>query len=116
MLLVLMDNATAEYAFVTTFFAEPLPSIPQSSSQKSVFSPSRVEQARRPSAGTEVMTDIAGGRRYSIARSVVPDVSADVRQPSKEEQASLTNTWKQIMEPTLNYSQVSSSEVIYSTI
>ena len=104
-----MDNATAEYAFITTFFAQPPPPVPQSVSSKSVYSQGvHPEQPRRPSAGTEVMTDIIGGRRDSIARSISNDVpnGSDTKQLSKEEQTVLTATWKQIMEPTLNYSQV----------
>lgn len=126
MLLVLMDNATAEYAFISAFFAPPPTPTPVSGAQSptstgggALFSPSEpillpqdqsIEDIRRPSIGGETVGSPPPIRRtLSLARSISNDLhnSAIVpRNLSKEELANLAALWKQVMEPTLNYCQV----------
>lgn len=116
MLLVLMDNATAEYTFVTTFFTPPSQTLDilALESSGSVFSPSRDSgkfDARRPSLGTETIGSPPIRRRESLARSIsnepqLASAALEPRNMSKEELSVLTGIWKQIMEPTMIYCQV----------
>ncbi|KAI0068809.1 vacuolar sorting protein [Artomyces pyxidatus] len=111
-LLVLMDNGTAEYAFITAFFAhEPnLPAAPEPRmASSSLFSPTALN-ADLPAddgvstPGTEffVMTPRPRQRTDSL-------FSTDSHPPavtlSKEEQAALNATWKQIMDPALDHAK-----------
>ncbi|KAH8118383.1 Vps52-domain-containing protein [Phellopilus nigrolimitatus] len=124
MLLVLMDNATAEYTFVTAFFTPPSQTLdilaPESSG--SVFSPSRDSggfDARRPSLGTETIGSPPMRRRESLARSIsnepqLASAALEPRNMSKEELSVLTGIWKQIMEPTLIYCQTFATTVLES--
>ncbi|GBE79633.1 predicted protein [Sparassis crispa] len=107
LLLVLMDNATAEYTFVTSFFvSEERPSVHQKDSSSSVRSPSAVLSPTnaefdelRSNAGSDL--NALSRRRFSSINNAmnVPQMSA------KEEQASLAAIWKQIMDPVLEYCQ-----------
>lgn len=116
MLLVLLDNATAEYAFIATFFAE-LPThndVPTLETPHSAFSPTQSKTIigeRRPSFGACALDSPPIARRSSLAQSIPNEVSSggvDSWILAKEQQAVLSNLWKQIMEPSLNYCEVSS--------
>ena len=113
MLLVLLDNATAEYAFVATFFPDP----PQDNgdvvdpppSATSTTQSMTVIGDRIPSYGTSVTGSPPMPRRSSLAHSVPHENTngmQDVRSLSKEQQVILANTWKQIMEPAMTYCEV----------
>ncbi|KAJ6486376.1 vacuolar sorting protein [Mycena vitilis] len=102
LLLVFMDNATAEYTFITTFFTVD-PMSPQEV-ENALFSPNLLSpdghERRMSVAGSET------GRGRNRAASIV---SASGMQSLaavvKEEQASSDAIWKQIMDPVLEYTQ-----------
>jgi hypothetical protein len=98
LLLVLMDNATAEYIFVTTFFQtsperrikvrnDSIPSLP---AQDSAFE-------RRSQNGSE-----NDGGQPTIADTIS---SANIAA-AKSDQSTLDAVWQQIMDPVLDYCQV----------
>ncbi|KAH7931245.1 Vps52-domain-containing protein [Leucogyrophana mollusca] len=109
LLLVLMDNATAEYTFVTTFFpSEPMKLPPSKETAGSIFSPPTAllspDQAgfddRRSNVGSEV--GIHASRLFgeiSVPRSATILPSA----VQKSERAALDAIWKQILDPVLEY-------------
>ncbi|KII95248.1 hypothetical protein PLICRDRAFT_169917 [Plicaturopsis crispa FD-325 SS-3] len=103
LLLVLMDNATAEYTFVTTFFPYE-PSATPSSKDPGLLSPDKSNLAgRRFSAGSE-MSEYTPRPRADSMRST----SGNLPEPAlsaKQAQAILDATWKQIMDPVLEYVQ-----------
>lgn len=105
LLLVFMDNATAEYTFVTAFFTVD-PIVPQET-DNALFSPGLLSPAggeRRMSvAGSE-----HGGRRARTASIVSASGMQSLAAVVKEEQASSDAIWKQIMDPVLEYTQVRS--------
>lgn len=117
MLLVLLDNATAEYAFIATFFSE-LPArneVPTPEPPPSAFSPTQsktIVDERRPSFGASALGSPPIPRRSSLAQSISNEITSggvDSWGSAKEQQAALSNLWKQIMEPTLNYCEVSNT-------
>ena len=105
LLLVLMDNGTAEYAFIVRFFD---PSATAVTPISPLLSP-------RPSIhGDNVASEFGGfnfpGRTRS--GSVITDPPPPIATPSrsntnKEQQALLDRSWKQVMDPALEYCQVS---------
>ncbi|KAJ6598909.1 vacuolar sorting protein [Mycena vulgaris] len=102
LLLVFMDNATAEYTFVTTFFTVDSLMSPQEV-ENSLFSPGMLSpdgrERRMSVAGSE-----QGARRRAgsvVSASGMQSLAAAV----KEEQASSDAIWKQIMDPVLEYTQ-----------
>lgn len=115
LMLVLMDNATAEYTFVTTFFATEALPIPQhlqreNSSGSGVLSPTGLLSPThgdfddvRSNSGSDF-----GG--YSPRRRNVSLMSAGGTPPQvinpKEEQTNLAAIWKQILDPVLEYCKV----------
>jgi vacuolar protein sorting-associated protein 52 len=102
LLLVVMDNATAEYTFITTFFqVDPGPAaiehIHPFGSPTALLSPgSYLEPNRQSQTGSDF--DIQPSHDDSIRR--VSTVAV------KEEQANMDAIWKQIMDPVLEYCQV----------
>ncbi|EJD01401.1 Vps52-domain-containing protein [Fomitiporia mediterranea MF3/22] len=126
MLMVLMDNASAEYTFVTTFFPKP----PQDSNTKTseqssipLFSPAYSQElaggeGRRVSVGTETIGSPPMRRRESLAQSVANGVHSRtgsgpaLQSVSKEEMSALTSIWKQVTEPTLNYCQTFANSIL----
>jgi vacuolar protein sorting-associated protein 52 len=106
LLLVFMDNATAEYTFISTFFAtqtllppvEPIPYVPPSAvlspdggTSTDLLSSSASEfETHRPLSGT---TPGLGGFVSFVAKS-------------KEETAVIDGLWKQTMDPVMEYCQV----------
>lgn len=109
LLLVLMDNATAEYSFISIFFT-PEPSAALTSRDSSNFllsptallSPDRGSQAERQSIGG---SDSGGKMQRNRADSIV-SIGNRLSIEEKEEQASSDVTWKQILDPVLDYCQV----------
>ncbi|KAJ7368456.1 vacuolar sorting protein [Mycena albidolilacea] len=102
LLLVFMDNATAEYTFVTTFFTVD-PIVPQET-DNALFSPGLLTPAggeqRMSVAGSE-----HGARRARTASIVSASGMQSLAAAVKEEQASSDAIWKQIMDPVLEYTQ-----------
>ncbi|KAI0368152.1 Vps52-domain-containing protein [Pilatotrama ljubarskyi] len=110
-LLVLMDNATAEYSFITTFFAnEPRPAMPSKESSGSIMSPPLLSPTNgdfedtRSNPGSDFGGEsVAPRKRLTSMTSVM---SAGTQEPSaKEELAALNALWKQVMDPVLDYCQ-----------
>lgn len=111
-----MDNGTAEYAFITAFFApEPnFPSAPEPKAASSnLFSPISLS-ADLPAddavstPGTEFFAVTPRPRQRTDSLfstdSHPPQVSL-----SKEDQAALNATWKQVMDPALDNAKVNIS-------
>ncbi|CAE6369486.1 unnamed protein product [Rhizoctonia solani] len=103
LLLVLLDNATAEYAFLSSFFRqEP--------------NPPRKPSTRRVSGiifeDPEEQSE-SGGDSIPISRTASFSIPGDsdaarrkANSAAKEERAYIDGLWKQIMEPALEYCQV----------
>ena len=111
--MVLMDNATAEYAFVTGFFAnEPRPPLSSKDSSNSIMSPPILSPTRegfdepRSNPGSDFGSESVSPRRRVISITGVMNVATQDQQSLKEEQASLNALWKQVMDPVLDYCQV----------
>jgi hypothetical protein len=100
-----MDNAVAEYSFVTAFFNVQTKDTSTSSSQEqrgALFSPTSPLfpgqggfADRRSHAGS----DFGGNAGLEIA-------SEATRNATKAEQASLDAIWKHVLDPVLEYCQV----------
>ena len=110
-----MDNATAEYAFITSFFSNetpgprPDPVSPAPPAVQSVVSPDgssffRIQspsgsdfgqQQQPPSSALSTTTPGLGGFMSFVAKS-------------KEDQAVIGTIWKQIMDPVMDYCTVGS--------
>jgi hypothetical protein len=119
-LLVLMDNTTAEYIFVTTFFSpvatlvpvpkETLMSPPIGQSSLAPMAPD--DEAGTPPGALSVSTSMTVDTNsnpapsHSVTRGATPQHNPPV-QLSKEDQAALTSVWKQITDPAVEYTQVS---------
>ncbi len=113
-----MDNATAEYSFITSFFATE-PQIPvhlkensNTLSPPSLLSPLQGEfDDVRSNHGSEQGT--LSRRRLSGINSSA-SLSLSGVSP-KEEEANLTAIWKQIMDPVLEYAKVR-RQISYNTL
>jgi vacuolar protein sorting-associated protein 52 len=124
--LVLMDNATAEYNFICSFFAPPVSTLSSSSigrsfshpTDGSLLTPSGLSGLRSP-GGSELdpgdaademdgPTPKARGRADSVfsagAVTLLPPRPDAPKE--KEEKAALDTVWKQVMDPVLEYCQV----------
>ncbi|KAF7292359.1 Vacuolar sorting protein [Mycena chlorophos] len=126
LLLVFMDNATAEYSFVATFFAsELLRDVVQD------FDGDLDNALLSPVSPTMLSPDPRTERRLSGAMSdrghrqrASSVVSAGATGPQlqalaaavKEEQASADATWKQIMDPVLDYIQTAQQTFFNSVL
>lgn len=105
LLLVFMDNATAEYNFVTTFF--PLdPLLPSQESDNSLFSPPLLSPVAATERRLSNTPSDYGGRRNRASSIVSTGGFASLSAAVKEEQASSDAIWKQIVEPVLEYTDV----------
>ncbi|KAI0030717.1 vacuolar sorting protein [Vararia minispora EC-137] len=110
-LLVLMDNGTAEYAFVTTFFApEPNPPAPATLSfgmtpTSSVFSTEQLGFDLQKDADDGASTPGSDYMKTPRAPTRTPASTVSVTGSTKEEQKALDAVWKQIMDPALEHTQ-----------
>ncbi len=119
-LLVLIDNGTSEYVFVTTFFA-PEPSPPPLDTPQVVsshlFSPTSLS-ATLPgddavsSPATDVVPDTARPKERADSVSSNEGLRPSP-QLSKEDQTALNAIWKQIMDPALDHTKVWFPTVVY---
>jgi hypothetical protein len=101
-LLVLMDNATAEYTFVTTFFApdSELNAVPKEfpmspPTANTLLSPMDDEDTIAVTPSSERGTFNLGSNQHGETPAI-----------SKEDQNALNAIWKYIMDPALEHSQV----------
>ncbi|SJL01815.1 uncharacterized protein ARMOST_05139 [Armillaria ostoyae] len=93
LLLVFMDNATAEYTFVKTFFPVQT-SLP----------PLDFEHTLSPALSPTDNNSYAGSEFGGLRTPVPPSISAQLAS-LKEEQAATDAIWKQIFDPVLEYVQ-----------
>ncbi|KAH8105951.1 Vps52-domain-containing protein [Cristinia sonorae] len=124
LMLVLMDNATAEYTYVTTFFSkEPLPGPPgqlqrDNSSGSGVLSPSSLlsPTADFDDARSNIGSDFGANspRRRHISLQGGNGTPPQNISP-KEEQANMTAIWKQILDPVLEYCKTFINNVLEPT-
>ncbi|KAH9062806.1 vacuolar sorting protein [Lactarius vividus] len=109
-LLVLMDNGTSEYVFVTIFFApEPSPPPPDTPEVVSshLFSPTSLS-ATLPGddAVSNPATDVVPETPKQRTESVFSNEGLRPSpQLSKEDQTALNAIWKQIMDPALDHTK-----------
>jgi hypothetical protein len=97
-----MDNATSEYSFITRFFdreAKPPAVMPLS-----VLSPLSPQQEESNTVPERVESPFATARAPSTSMSTL---QAAELQKLKEDQAYFDNIYKQVMEPILQYTEVS---------
>lgn len=103
--LVLMDNATVEYQFVTDFFGPgqtitaPVPMSAVPNTPDAGTPPDPASPAPSPLRTSEMTPK--GRNRYSI----VPVEQHSFTKNAKAERAALDAVWKQIVDPILDYTQ-----------
>ena len=102
LLLVLMDNATAEYNFISNFFTPDILASSETQAHSSPHPPASVlspdnggSQSKLQSDSTDDQVDIAAEVDTRLRRAA-----------TKTEQANLDAIWKQVLDPVLEYSQV----------
>jgi hypothetical protein len=102
LLLVFMDNATAEYTFIKSFFSAEK-SIPSQDSLNAIFSPNALlsPEERQSVSGSDY-----GGRSRSNSVTI-PSSPSTTTLAGKDEQATLDAIWKQVLDPVMEYVQVS---------
>lgn len=109
-----MDNASAEYAFVITFFrSEPFaPPVAKEhdsalfSPPATLLSPDRAFDDRRSNAGSEMGTHLS--RPFRSDGQEPRNATARPSLMDKVERAPLDAIWKQILDPVLEYCKVRS--------
>ncbi|KAF5388452.1 hypothetical protein D9615_000536 [Tricholomella constricta] len=101
LLLVLMDNATAEYTFVKTFFSVEA-FLPTEDSNNSLLSPTSLLS---PDRATFADNRSISGSDYGGSRVRTANIMNAIAavETAKVEQASSDAIWKQIMDPVLIY-------------
>uniref|UniRef100_A0A0W0EZH1 Vacuolar sorting protein n=1 Tax=Moniliophthora roreri TaxID=221103 RepID=A0A0W0EZH1_MONRR len=104
LLLVFMDNVTAEYAFLRGFFSVEA-AAPQVVSETALFSPTVLSPIRQPEF------EGLGSRSRSGSVSTLPS-SMTLADPSKEEQAKIDALWKQVFDPVMTYVQTFTLSVL----
>ncbi|KAG2077273.1 Vps52-domain-containing protein [Suillus decipiens] len=107
--LVLMDNATAEYAFIATFFrSESFAPPPAMENNSALFSPTATllspDFDGRSNAGSEIGMHVS--RPFSGNGDGPRDLIAQTSLMDKAERAPLDAIWKQILDPVLEYCKV----------
>ena len=104
LLLVFMDNATAEYTFISTFFATQT-SLPPAES-KPYVPPSAAILS--PDIGDLRSSSASGFDAHRPFSSTTPGLGGFVSfvAKSKEETAIIDGLWKQVMDPVMEYCQV----------
>lgn len=107
LLLVLMDNGTAEYAFISRFFD---PSVAAGGPTSPLLSPSS------SILGDNVPSEFGGFNFSGRTRSgsgiidMPPHITTPFRtNANKEQQTLLDGLWKQVLDPALEYCKVNFS-------
>lgn len=108
MLVVLLDNACAEYLFIVKFFREPadLPVVPPSPMPRSPQPGTPIASAfHLDRMGTEVGSERGGtaSKRLSVISVAESNLGLPNKEQEKEQRASLDGIWKQIMEPATQF-------------
>jgi hypothetical protein len=124
-LLVLMDNTTAEYTFVTTFFSPDANPVPVR--KETLMSPPIGHGSLSPTVPDDETGSPAGGHSATTSTSLGTPLTLDTNSNSspsnslsrgarphpnilahlsKEDQALLNAVWKQITDPAVEYTQV----------
>lgn len=102
-----MDNATAEYTFVTAFFTSESSFLSSRESNASLFSPSALLSPDRGSTAgpqSNAGSDYGG---HTGTDSMTSTLARGLQSTAaKAEQANTDATWKQILDPVLDYCQV----------
>jgi len=104
MMMVLMDNATAEYSFICRFFEEPVDVVlPESGARTPLMSPtaSSFSMDHRLTSGTSER--ITESRRTSVIEISAPSMT---KEEEKEQKAVYESIWKQIFDSPIQYCQV----------
>ncbi|KAI0939262.1 hypothetical protein AcV5_000731 [Taiwanofungus camphoratus] len=108
-LLVLMDNATAEYTFITTFFAnDPHPTMHSKESSGSIRTPPSLLSPINgdfDDISSNPGSDYNGFPPRQRVDSINSVMASFPGMSGKEEQTALHMIWKQIMDPVLQYCQ-----------
>jgi vacuolar protein sorting-associated protein 52 len=118
-LLVLLDNASAEYSFIRQFFKQELFRTPQTSVDQPIGLGIN-EDARRVPMGSEV--DFAqppqpkSARRQSdvFSQAQARDSAKNGHHSASDDEKTFEAIWKQIFDPVLPYVQVYCSPAIFS--
>ncbi|KAG6854864.1 hypothetical protein C0991_012054 [Blastosporella zonata] len=98
LLLVFMDNATAEYTFLKTFFSVEA-SLPTEESVASMLSPPSLHSPDRATfADRRSMSGSDYGGQRAVSASILNALTT-AETTRKEEQAGTDALWKQIMDP-----------------
>ncbi|KAG5635635.1 hypothetical protein H0H81_010569 [Sphagnurus paluster] len=102
LLLVFMDNATAEYTFVKAFFSFETTLNTQESTQATLSPTSLLSPDRATFADHRSVSGSDYGGQQSRPASIVDTIAA-AEASKKEEKANFDAIWKQIMDPVLVY-------------
>jgi hypothetical protein len=105
--LVLLDNATAEYTFITGFFSQPTPSIPPTpglgpapmSPAPNTLAPLYPDEMPSSPITPEGHTPTPRARTYSTSSITLPVRQVD----AKEQKGTIDAMWKSVLEPVLAY-------------
>jgi len=101
-----MDNTTAEYAFVTTFFTPDRSALRGSKeANNSIFSPVFPLANRGSILERQSQLGSEFGGQALVSPRGDSIVNANITA-AKEDQSNLDTIWKQIMDPVLEYTQV----------
>ncbi|KAF9464409.1 vacuolar sorting protein [Collybia nuda] len=104
LLLVFMDNATAEYTFVKTFFSAK-ETLPAEDSNNALLSPTLLLSPDRGDFFDQrsILGSDYDGQRNTQPTNTIGAIEPSVDVTRKENQATLDAIWKQIMDPVLVY-------------
>ena len=113
-LFVLVDNATAEYSFITSFFTPESIAQPASSAKElhsNLFSKRTLSvDDVADDAQSNIAPDMVFETPRVVQRTDVTSYSSTTpasTNPSKDDQITLLAMWKQILDPALDHTQVS---------
>jgi hypothetical protein len=101
-----MDNVTAEYSFVTSFFSQEAPTLSLSFKEHNdlMLSPTTTVKGGFDEPRSTFKSEIGG--HVPRGRSIANSVNTPRGDNMKMERAPLDVIWKQIMDPVLEYCQV----------
>jgi hypothetical protein len=106
-MLVLMDNASAEYVFIAQFF-NPVP-LPTSISETPLFSPAPFSASSRKNSTVDPVTASVFNQ---LGQSGSTETVVGTCTLTKEERVAADGIWRQVMDPVLEYSKTFLKSVI----